>query len=59
MEWVDISSSSGPRFVRALHMTCPSWMALQSMPHTFSELHEPLLHDKAVIHEGEYTQYCR
>ena len=33
-------------------MTCPPWVALQGMAHSFIELHTPLHHDKAVIHEG-------
>ena len=33
-------------------MTHPSWVALHSMAHNFIELHKPLRHDKAVIHEG-------
>ena len=28
-----------------------SWVALHSMTHSFVELHKPLCHDKAVIHE--------
>ena len=32
-------------------MTCPSWVALHGMAHSFTELHKPLCH-KAVIHEG-------
>ena len=32
--------------------TCPSWVALQSMAHSFIELHKPLCL-KAVIHEGD------
>ena len=32
-------------------MTCPSWMALHGIAHSFSELHKPLHHHKAVIHE--------
>ena len=32
--------------------TCPSWVALHGMAHSFTELHKPLCHDKAVIHEG-------
>ena len=32
---------------------CPSWVALQGMAHGFIELHKPLHHEKAVIHEGE------
>ena len=35
-------------------MTHPSWVALQSMAHSF--IHKPLHHDKAVVHEGDiYT----
>ncbi|KAF7249117.1 NADPH:adrenodoxin oxidoreductase, mitochondrial [Varanus komodoensis] len=34
-------------------MTCPSWVALHGMAHSFIELRKPLRHDKAVIHEGE------
>ena len=34
-------------------MTSPSWVALQSLAHNFTELHKPFRHDKAVIHEGE------
>ena len=33
-------------------MTCPSWVALLGMVHSFIELFNPLCHDKAVIHEG-------
>ena len=33
-------------------MTCPSWVALLVMVHSFIELFNPLCHDKAVIHEG-------
>ena len=34
-------------------MIPPSWVALHGMAHSFVELHKPLCHDKAVIHEGE------
>ncbi|KAM6469357.1 zinc finger protein 202-like [Liasis olivaceus] len=34
-------------------MTCLSWVALHGIAHGFTELHKPLRHDKAVIHEGE------
>ena len=34
-------------------MTCPSWVALHSTAHSFMELHKPLQHNKAVIHEGD------
>ena len=33
-------------------MTCPSWVVLHGMTHTFIELHKFLHHDKAMIHEG-------
>ncbi|KAF7245612.1 Doublecortin domain-containing protein 1 [Varanus komodoensis] len=33
-------------------MTCPSWVTLHSIAHSFIELRKPLRHDKAVIHEG-------
>ena len=36
--------SSGQHFVRTLHMTCPSWVALHGMAHSLIEL------DKAVVH---------
>ena len=48
-------SSSGPCFVRTLHydplvLGGPAW---HGMAHSFIELHKPLRHDKAVIHERE------
>ena len=38
-------------------MTCPSWVALHGIAHSFSELLKPLRHDKAAIHEGDYLTY--
>ena len=35
-------------------MTCPSWVALHSMSHSFIELYMPHCHNKAVIPEGVY-----
>ena len=35
-------------------MTRQSWVALHSMADHFIELHKPLCHDKAVIHEGAH-----
>ncbi|XP_058036894.1 phosphotriesterase-related protein isoform X3 [Ahaetulla prasina] len=35
-------------------MTCPSWVSLHSIVHSFIELRKPLHHDKAVIHERDY-----
>ena len=32
-------------------MTCPSWVALHGMAHSFIELSKSLSHGKAVIHE--------
>ena len=33
-------------------MTCPSWVTLRGIAHSFIELYKPLDHPKAVIHEG-------
>ena len=38
-------------------MTHPSWVALPSMAHSFTELHKSLRHDKAVIPEGDVCIY--
>ena len=32
-------------------MSFPPWVTLYGMAHSFIELHKPLHHDKAVIHE--------
>ena len=40
-------------------MTHLSWVALHGMAHSSIELCEPLLHDKAVIHEGGYNLYTQ
>ena len=37
--------------------TCPSWMALHSMAHSFIEFCKPLCYDKAVIHERISPMY--
>ncbi|KAF7247857.1 Phosphatidylinositol N-acetylglucosaminyltransferase subunit A [Varanus komodoensis] len=37
-------------------MTCPSWVALHGIAHSFIELRKPLCHDKAVIHEVVSTR---
>ena len=34
-------------------VTHPSWVALHGMAHGFTELHKPLLHDRAVVREGD------
>ena len=41
-------------------VTYLSWVVLHGMAHSFVELHKPLRHDKAVIHEGAHLSrvYC-
>ena len=53
LEWFALSSPSRSHFVRTLTVTHESWVALDGMAHSFTELHKPLHHDKAVIHEEE------
>ena len=48
--WFAIPSSSGSH-LSELHL---SWVALHGMAYSFIELHKPLCHDKAVIHEGAH-----
>ena len=43
LKWSAIPFSSGPHFVRTLHLTRPSWVGLYGMAHSFIEL------DKAVV----------
>ena len=40
-------------------MTCSSWVALHGMALSFIELCKPLCHDKAVIHEINYTSVLK
>ena len=40
-------------------MNCPSWMALNSMAHSFLELCKPFHQDKAVIHEEDCGIQCQ
>ena len=40
-----------------LSMTHLSWVALHGMTDSFIELHKPLHHDKAIIHEGVNSSY--
>ena len=50
LKWIAISSSSGLRFVRTLHYD----LSVLGGPRLrLIELHKPLYHDKAVIHEGK------
>ena len=57
-----VLSSSVSCFVRTLTKTCPSWVALHGVAHSFIELCKPLCHDKAVICEGAhgnpFTNVC-
>ena len=50
LEWFAISCSSGPSG-STLHCHPSSWEALHGMAHSFIELHKPLCHDRAMIHE--------
>ena len=59
LQWFAISSPSRSCFVRTLTVTHESWVALHGMAHSFTELHKPLHHDKAVIHEGVKDQYFK
>jgi len=34
-----------------------SWVALKGMAYSFIELHKPIGHQKAVIHEGDNVDY--
>ena len=52
-EVVCIPSSSGLHLSELSAMTCPSWVTLHSMAHSFTELCAPLYNNKAVILEGE------
>jgi len=44
LKWFTIPFSSGPRLSELSTMTCPSWVALHGVAHSFTEL------DKAVFH---------
>ena len=44
LEWIAISFSSGPHFIRTLHHGLSIFVALQGMAHSFIEV------DKAVVH---------
>ena len=44
-------------FSELFSVTRPSWVALQSMAHNCTELHKPLQHNKAMIHEGVSSLY--
>ena len=40
-------------------MTCPYWVALHGMTHSFIDFCKPLRHNKAVIHEGHHRRWWR
>ena len=51
LKWFSILSSNDI-LSELSTMTHPSWVALHSMAHRFTEVRKPLHHDKAVIHKG-------
>ena len=53
LEWVAISSSSGPHFVKTLYYDLLSWVALHGMTYSFIELYKAHHHKKDMIHEEE------
>ena len=50
-KWFAIPFSSGPRLSELSTMNRLSWVSLQVMAHSFTELLMPLHHSKVVIHE--------
>ena len=56
LEWASIFFFSGPCFVRTLNYNQPNLVAPQSIAQCFMELHKPLCHDKAGIHEENTSQ---
>ena len=54
LEWFAILSPSGSPFDRTLHYDLSFLGDLRNMAHSFIELHNPLQHDKALIHLGEW-----
>ena len=53
LEWFAIPPPVDHVLLELSTVTSPSWLALHGMAHSFVELHKPLHHNKAVIHEGE------
>ena len=55
LEWFALSSSSAPHFVRTLHYDRLSFVALQvalqSLAHSFTDLHKLLHQEKAMIYQ--------
>ena len=56
LEWFPCSPPVDCVLSELFPLTRPSSVALQGMAHSFIELHKPLCHDKAVIHEGKILQ---
>ena len=56
-EGVSISSSRGSILSEPFIVSCLSWVAPCGMTHSFTELHKPLHHDRAGIHEGAKKVY--
>ena len=50
LEWFVILSSSGPHLSQLFTMIHPSWVALNSMAHSFIELCKTLYHDEMTLH---------
>ena len=52
LKWFAIPFSSGPHFVGTLHHDPSVLGGPHGVAHSFTELHKPVHHDKAVIREG-------
>ena len=54
-EWSGLPSppSVNHGFLELFTMTRPSWVALHCVAPSFTELHKPLHHGKAVVHEQQ------
>ena len=50
--WSGLPSPVDHDLSKLFTITCPSWVALHGMAHSFVELHKPLCHHQALIHEG-------
>ena len=53
LEWFAIPPLVDHVLLELSTVISPSWLALHGMAHSFVELHKPLHHNKAVIHEEE------
>ena len=51
-EWSAVPRFSGPRLIRTLHHDPSVLGGPHGVAHSFTELHKPVHHDKAVIREG-------